>query len=188
HDTSAHTLAWAFYLISRHPEVEAKLLREIDALGDVELTALRLNGLKYLNLIIKETLRMYPPGPAISRNTNRKGKIGQYDINKDVGCSVHVLAMHYNEQYFPNPTRFDPERFNEENVKNIPPFQYIPFAKGERSCIGQKFALLEMKAVLVAFYRKFTFTPDPWASLKIDAMITLQPTAVRLIAKERILE
>lgn len=76
-------------------------------------------------------------------------------------------------------------RFNEENQVKIPPFQYIPFSKGERSCIGQKFAMLEMKAVLVTFFRRFTFGVDPWADLTSDAKITFMPTSIKVIVEER---
>ncbi|PRP76201.1 cytochrome P450, family 4, subfamily V, polypeptide 4, partial [Planoprotostelium fungivorum] len=185
HDTTAHTMAWAFHLVSSQPRIEEKILKEIsDVIGDRDdISMSDLNNLKYLNMVIKETLRLYPPANATPRQTTRDTTLGPYHFKKGQDLMFHLSAAQLNPAYFKEPTLFLPERFEDE--KNMTPLSNIPFSKGDRSCIGQKFAILEMKAVLAFMLRRVVFRPDVWAQLRIEATVTTQPKSLKLVPTER---
>ncbi|KJH50796.1 hypothetical protein DICVIV_03045 [Dictyocaulus viviparus] len=114
--------------------------------------------MKYLEKCIKESLRICPPVPTFSRKLESDINIDGICIPK--GCSIFVTPMtiHLNPTIYENPYTFDPERFNEENIKKRHSYSYIPFSAGPRNCIGQKFALLEEKTVLSWFFRRYSIS------------------------------
>ncbi|KAL1138249.1 hypothetical protein AAG570_009938 [Ranatra chinensis] len=140
-ETTSSAISFCLYELSLNPYVQERLRREvIDALG-AQLQNINyesLKGISYLNQVIAETLRMYPTVPMFSRKSSKPCKIPGIDALLPAGCRVDIPihAIHYDPQYYPEPDRFDPDRFEGSNPKNVPKGAYIPFGYGPRKCIG----------------------------------------------------
>lgn len=151
--------------IATNPEVQEKLHEEVENLEDT------LNGrspayediqkLTYLDMVLSETLRMYPPVPNLDRHCNQKTIIVDTDgteveLQPGDGVFFPVSCIHADPNYYPEPEKFIPERFSHENRDNIKPFSYLPFGVGPRNCIGSRFALMEVKALFYSLLTNFT--------------------------------
>ncbi|KAI4462783.1 cytochrome p450 family 4 [Holotrichia oblita] len=156
---------------------EEKVYQEIIQVCDVDtpLQFADLSELKYLERVLKESLRMYPSVPTIARMTSEDMKIDQYIIPKGVTVALHIYDVHRNPKFYPNPEKFDPDRFLPENSKDRHPYAYIPFSAGPRNCIGQKFALAEEKVVLSYILRNFKVT----STQRIDNVNPVQDIVLR---------
>ncbi|CAN8009081.1 unnamed protein product, partial [Ixodes pacificus] len=153
-DTTSSVLAFTLYLLALHPEVQAKLREEADECfkqhgPDPSLDVV--SKLKYLHGVVSESLRMFPPGPRLERSSPSDYVLGDTGIKipKDCPIAVPVYAMHHDPDYFPDPSKFDPDRFSEENIDSIRPYTYLPFGAGPRNCIGMRFALEAVKLSLL---------------------------------------
>ncbi|XP_018304231.1 cytochrome P450 4C1-like isoform X1 [Mycetomoellerius zeteki] len=158
HDTTAVAITWTLFLLGNNLEHQAKVHEELEEVfGDSETPASvkELSQLKYLDGVIKETLRIFPSVPMISRKLTEDIKIDNYTLPKGVMITLAILLTHRNPTVWPDPMKFDPDRFLPENSKNRNPYAYVPFSAGPRNCIGQKFAQLEEKIVLTAILRKW---------------------------------
>ncbi|XP_042895120.1 cytochrome P450 4C1 [Parasteatoda tepidariorum] len=159
HDTTAVGSSWILYLLGLHPEIQEKVFEEIcQECGEdpeKQLTEECLRKLKYLECVIKETQRIYPPAPYIARHLQEDVEINGLKIPKGSTCMLVIYMLHRNEEWFPDPEKFDPDRFLPENCLKRHPFAYCPFSAGPRSCIGQKFAVLEEKTMIVNVLRNF---------------------------------
>ncbi|GBN29366.1 Cytochrome P450 4c3 [Araneus ventricosus] len=159
HDTTAVSLMWALFLIEHHPDVQSKLHEELDrTFGkdvDTPISVNDLNHLDYMECVIKESNRIYTVIPIYGRQFYEDTTICGYTIPKGSSGIVLSYYLHRDETVFPDPEKFDPDRFLPENEINIPDFTYIPFSAGPRNCIGKKFALMEMKTILAAILRRF---------------------------------
>ncbi|KAM7110837.1 cytochrome P450 4V2 [Molossus nigricans] len=158
HDTTAAGINWALYLLGSNPEVQRKLDDELDEVfgkSDRPATSEDLKKLKYLECVIKETLRLFPSVPMIARNFSENCEIEGYRLPK--GCQTVIIpyALHRDPRYFPDPEEFKPERFFPENSLGRHPYAYVPFSAGPRNCIGKRFALMEEKVVLSRILRNF---------------------------------
>ncbi|PSN52373.1 Cytochrome P450 9e2 [Blattella germanica] len=160
-DTSSSLLCFVCYMLATHSEVQKRLQGEVDRTleeNDGKFTYEIVNNMKYLDIVVSETLRMYPPVAAIDRICNRN-----YTLKTDPPCEFFpgdfiyfpVFGLHYDPKYYPEPEKFDPERFSDDNKHNINPFTYLPFGIGPRSCLGNRFALMETKLVLAYMLTKF---------------------------------
>lgn len=176
HETTSVTLTWAWYLLSQHPEVEAKLHEELArVLGDRLPTMEDLARLPYTEMIIKETMRLYPAAFIVTRETHEEVQIGDFSLKKGLVVFVNVYGMHHDERYFPDPERFDPERFSPDNEKQIPKYAYIPFGGGPRVCIGNAFAMMEARLLLATLAQRFSLSLVPNFSVIPDRQFTLRP-------------
>ncbi|XP_046486880.1 cytochrome P450 4C1-like [Neodiprion pinetum] len=158
HDTSAATISWALFCIGNNPEVQEKIHEEhLRIFGDSKepATIQQINELKYLERVIKETLRLFPAVPSVSRTITEDTEIAGYKVLKGIYASVLIHYVHRHPNHWPNPDKFDPDRFLPENSQGRHPYAYIPFSAGLRNCIGQKFAILEEKIVLTAVLREW---------------------------------
>uniref|UniRef100_A0A1B0DEZ0 Uncharacterized protein n=1 Tax=Phlebotomus papatasi TaxID=29031 RepID=A0A1B0DEZ0_PHLPP len=164
-DTSSTCMCFTAHELAVNPEVQKKLLLEVDAtresLGGKPLTYEALQKMTYLDMVISESLRYWPPGVATDRKCVKPYRIKTDEISCDVKVGeailIPIVSLHHDPKYFPNPSRFDPERFSEENKHKINPFAYLPFGVGPRNCIGSRFALMETKAIIYYILTKFTF-------------------------------
>ncbi|HUI60796.1 MAG TPA: cytochrome P450 [Steroidobacteraceae bacterium] len=175
HETTASGLNWTWYLISQHPQVEARLQTEVDAAGPLSSPGLeRMEGFAYTQQIINEALRLYPPGWLLSRRTIQPDVLGGYEI--PAGCDVllPLYLLHRHPRFWKDPDVFWPERFAPEHEAERPRFAYMPFAAGPRHCIGETFALYEMLVHLYKMARRFRLVHVPDRPLELEAQINLR--------------
>jgi cytochrome P450 len=179
HETTALSLTWSFYLLSLHPEIEAKVLAEIAAAtgADGTLSPEALAGLGYTRQVISEALRLYPAAPSLLRSPAVPVTIGGHKLKPGAGIFIPVYAIHRHQSFWSDPDRFDPDRFRPDAVKARPRYVYLPFAGGPRVCIGMGFALLEAVAILARLLPHFRFEPAGEPPMPI-AQTTLRPQAM----------
>uniref|UniRef100_A0A6M2DMD3 Putative cytochrome n=1 Tax=Xenopsylla cheopis TaxID=163159 RepID=A0A6M2DMD3_XENCH len=166
-DTSSTLLMFLAYELALNPGVQECLQEEVDAImdnnkDDAKLTYEQLAKATYMDMVISETLRKWPPVVFLDRiclkDYDVEDNIGRkYTIKKGEGILFPVYHIQRDEKYFKDPEKFDPERFNEENKKDIKPYTYMPFGVGPRNCIGSRFALMETKALLFTILKSFSF-------------------------------
>ncbi|KAJ3661324.1 hypothetical protein Zmor_005723 [Zophobas morio] len=165
HDTSTTAICFVLYAIGQNPEIQKKVYDElISVLGTDYKDEIKFNQiqeLKYLDIVIKEAIRIYPPVPLIERSLEEDCTVDGIKIPKDTNISIFLYGMNYSEEVYPQPHIFDPERFLPENQGIRHNFAYVPFSAGPRNCIGQKFALLELKTTVAKILRCFEISPDP---------------------------
>jgi cytochrome P450 len=177
HETTANALAWAFYLLARHPEVRTRLEREVDAvLAGRTPTLADLRAMPYALAVFKEAMRLYPPAYVVARRATRAVTVRGHAIGKNDLCLVNIIGMHHRSKYFPDPERFDPTRFLPENEKDLSKQAFLPFGAGARVCIGNHFALLEGHLALAAIAQRVQLDqPVAGTSVGTEPLITLRP-------------
>lgn len=157
YDTTATALMWTWYLLSQHPEVEAKLHSEIDSVlpGGQQVTFANLRQLPYTEQVLLEAMRIYPPTWRLVRRAVNEFRIGQYLIPAGSLVVVCQYAMHRNPRYFPDAEKFDPDRWTVEAKSSRPHYSYFPFGGGPRRCLGEGFAMVEGVLLLASLARKW---------------------------------
>jgi cytochrome P450 len=158
HDTTKSAINWTLYAIATNQEVQQRLHREIDQLiggSNHMLSVDDLNKFEYLDCVIKESLRIYPAVPFIERILSENAFIDGKQLLKGTQATLFIYQVHRDERVFPDPEKFKPERFSSENTLNRHAYAYIPFSAGKRNCIGQKFAMMEIKVVLIKLLSKY---------------------------------
>ncbi|HEU4769764.1 MAG TPA: cytochrome P450 [Pyrinomonadaceae bacterium] len=163
YDTIATALMWTWYLLSEHPEVEARLHAEVDAVlsGGGPATFDDLPRLSYTEGVLAESMRLYPPTWRLVRRAIRDFPVGEHVIPAQALVVVCQYAMHRHPRYYPDPERFDPERFSPEAKASRPRFSYFPFGGGPRHCIGEPFAMLEGVILLASLARRWRLRLTP---------------------------
>ncbi|XP_065366480.1 cytochrome P450 4d2-like [Calliphora vicina] len=163
HDTTTSGISFTLYLIARHPEIQQKLVEEIkEVIGtdkNTPVTYRELQDLKYMELVIKESQRLYPSVPAIGREIQEDIKVGAITIPANTNVNIPLFMVLRDPDYFIKPNDFIPERFDSTSNEKIHPFAYTPFSAGPRNCIGQKFAVLEIKSTVSKMLRHFELLP-----------------------------
>jgi len=183
HETTATALAWAVMLLCQNPEAYARVRAEVDAIGRLP-TMDDLGRLSYCLRVFKESMRLYPPVYLFGRVTITPVDIGDFHFRKGTVVLVSPYALHRREKLWPEPERFDPDRFLPEAEARRHKSAFIPFSAGPRTCIGNHFALMEGPLVLATLFHHADFElidpngtePDPQATLRpktgIPARIT----------------
>lgn len=163
HDTTAAGLIWAWYVLAKHPEIQAKVQAELDReLAGREVTVADLPRLAYLERVIKESLRLYPPAVGVfTRYVAEPVEIGGYPLRRR--SLIHILSYvtQRDARWFPEPERFDPDRWLPERCAGLPQFAYFPFGGGPRVCIGRELATTEMMLILATLLRRFEVALPP---------------------------
>jgi cytochrome P450 len=176
HETTANALTWAWYLLSQHPDIEARWHAELTAvLGGRPPDLEDLPRLTYTRQIVAETLRLYPPAWAVGRRSLRTYQLGPYTVPPGSVLMMPQYVVHRDPRFYPQPERFDPERFTPEAEKSRPRFAYFPFGGGSRVCIGDSFAWMEATLVLAALGQRWTLSLAADQDVDIHPMMTLRP-------------
>ncbi|KAL2098086.1 hypothetical protein ACEWY4_007293 [Coilia grayii] len=158
HDTTAASMNWAIHLLGSHPEVQRKVqqeLQEVFGESDRPINTEDLKRLRYLECVVKESLRLFPSVPFFARTICEDTQINGFKVPKGANAIIITYALHRDPRFFPHPEEFRPERFLPDNCGGRHPYCFIPFSAGLRNCIGQRFALMEEKVVLASILRYF---------------------------------
>jgi cytochrome P450 len=178
HDSTAAALAWIWYLVGRHPEVEARLVEEADAvLAGREATYADLPRLSYTEMVVKESMRLYPPTWSMfPREAIAPVELGGYTVPRGSWVYAFPWVTHRDARFFDEPLAFDPERFAPGRVEQIPPYAYFPFGGGPRGCIGNTFATMEMILIVATILKRFRvrLAPDQ-GEVEPEALIAIRP-------------
>ncbi|KAK4876461.1 hypothetical protein RN001_012883 [Aquatica leii] len=158
-ETSGATIAFTLHELSLNQSVQNRLRNEILTVLEQygEITSEAIQEMKYLDMVVKETLRKYPTLAFLDRRCTKDYKIPNSDVTIEKGIPMYISlwSLHYDENYFPEPTKFDPERFSPENKSNIHPYTYMPFGEGYRNCLGTKLGILSVCVGIIQVLRKF---------------------------------
>lgn len=187
HETTANALTWTWYLLSQNPEAETKLHAEIDEVLEGRLPVFEdVARLKYTEMVLAESMRLYPPAWAIGRMALNDFEIGGYVVPKKSLVLMSQYVMHHDPRYFTEPSRFDPERWSPEARESRPQFSYFPFGGGPRRCIGEGFAWMEGILLIAALARQWQLRLEPNHPVELKPVITLRPKhGMRMIVTRR---
>ncbi len=176
HETTAMALAWMSYLMGQHKDVVQKMRDEIHAaVGEGRLTVADLPKLPYLEMVVKESMRILPSVWAFMREPTEDVQMGDYVIPKGDQVLVSPYVIHHNPKYFDNPDEFRPERFTTENERKLPKGAYVPFAAGARVCLGKAFAMMEARLILGTMIQHVDFEVAEDFELDFLAQLSLSP-------------
>ena len=184
HETTALALAHTLYLLATHPEVAARLHAELDAvLGDRLPGAEDVRALPFTERVLKESMRLYPPAWTTGREAAEDVEVGGYRIPKGAQILASPWVVQRDARWFPDPERFDPDRWEGQRGKEIPRFAYFPFGGGPRVCIGQHFAMLEATLMLAVIARRWRVALLPGQTLTFKPSVTLRQAGEGLGAR-----
>jgi cytochrome P450 len=176
HETTSTALSWTLYLLSQHPDTRERLEAEVDAvLGDRTPSIEDVPRLTYANMVLQESMRLYPPAWGLARWCHEADEVGGYYLPPNSSVTLSPFLTHRHPEFWPDAERFDPERFAPEQEKGRPRFAYIPFGGGPRLCIGNQFAMTEAMLILATIVQRYRLDLVPGHQVGIDAQITLRP-------------
>jgi cytochrome P450 len=157
HETTAHAMTWAWYLLARNPHVVERLQREIDEVTDGgPLTVAQLKEIPYLEWVFLEAMRVLPSVWVFMKETTEDVEVRGFRIPKGAPVIISPFVTHHDERWFPSPETFDPLRWEPEKAKLLPKGAYVPFSGGQRICIGKTFAMMEARLVLGTMLQRIT--------------------------------
>jgi cytochrome P450 len=182
HETTANALTWTLYLLDRHPNVESKIMDEIISITenksiDYKISIEDVSKLKYTEMVLMESMRLYPPSWAIGRQTIKDYVLDDnYVIPSGSVIIMSQYLIHHDSRYFSRPEQFYPERWSSEFRASIPRFSYFPFGGGPRSCIGEPLAWIEGIIILATILKKWKVTlEEDERNIKLQPIVTLRP-------------
>jgi cytochrome P450 len=189
HETTANALAWTWYLLAQHPEVEAKLHAELDRVldGGRRLPAVEdLAALRYTEMVFSESMRLYPPAWTVGRLAVKDYEVGGYTVPAGSLVLISQYVMQRDPRFWPDPLRFDPERWTPEARESRPQYSYFPFGAGARRCVGEGFAWMEGSLLIASIARRWRMRLDPAHPVVEHPRITLRPKhGVRVTLEKR---
>ncbi|OWF56653.1 Cytochrome P450 4F4 [Mizuhopecten yessoensis] len=187
HDTTASSLSWAIYSLSKNPEEQQKVYEEVTkVLGDrTHVEWSKIKELSCLTLVLKESMRMFSPVPSVGRITTQEVDLDGFKIPANIEIYVLIQALNNREDLWGDPKIFRPDRFVVEPEKD--PYSYVPFSAGPRNCIGQHFALDEQKVALAKLVQRFKVLPDPDYEPELDLDLVLRSqNGIRIKLEKRL--
>jgi cytochrome P450 len=178
HETTANVLSWTWYLLGRNPEAEEQLIEELGRVlrGRVP-TAEDLPQLVFADAVLREAMRLYPPVWVIGRRALAPFQLGGYELPADTNVLISQLILHRDSRYFPEPERFDPDRWsvNDPRAASLPRFAYFPFGGGPRVCVGAGFGMMEGVLLLATIAQKYKIQISPGQKVAMQQSVTLRP-------------
>jgi cytochrome P450 len=187
HETTANALTWTFYLLAQNPEQEARLYAELDeVLGAEPPSPEDAVRLPFVERVFAESMRLYPPAWGIGRRTLEEVILGGYAIPEGSHVATSPWVTHRDPRFWPDPLRFDPDRFLPEAKAARPKFAYFPFGGGARVCIGESFAWMEGILIVAALAQRWRFRLAPGPAVAPQPLITLRPRhGIRMVPELR---
>lgn len=171
HETTACLLSWTWYVLSQRQDIETRMLAEINAAGDAP--AIVVERLPYTQNVLKEVLRLYPPAYGFGRRALRDTAVGAHPVAAGTTVLMSPWAIHRDPQYFAEPERFLPERWDDGLASRLPRFAYFPFSSGPRRCVGSSYATMEATIAIATILPRFRLTSV--AEVKPAPSLTLRP-------------
>ncbi|KAL6418327.1 hypothetical protein ACFW04_012207 [Cataglyphis niger] len=179
HDTTAMGITFALLLLAEHKDIQERVRVEVDKAmqkNGGKLNKKSLQNLPYLERCLKEALRLYPSVFLILRNVEEDVKLRSYIIPGGTNLFLNIYGVHRDPNFWPNPEVFDPDRFLPERIQKRHPYSYLPFSAGPRNCIGQRFGLLELKAMIAPLIHNFYLEPiDHLKDIRLRADMIIRP-------------
>ncbi|XP_045212707.2 cytochrome P450 3A13-like [Mercenaria mercenaria] len=189
YDTTSTALTFTSYFLALHQEWQEKIVQEIDQkLGDSNPDYDNVQQLTYLDIFISESMRLFPPITKVNRHLEADCTVGKYTFPKNISISIPVYTLHRLPEFWPEPEKFDPERFSADNKIKIKPYTYLPFGVGPRNCIGMRFAMMELKMTLVKLLQNFRLKPSPGLQIppKLAKNLFCKPVdGMKLVVEKR---
>ena len=187
HETTATALTWTWYLLSQNPEAERRLHEEIDRVLNGRVPGFDdLPELRYTEMVLAESMRLFPPVWAIGRKSIEAFEMGGYEIPAKSVLIVSQWVTHHDRRWYDDPARFDPERWRPEARESRPKFSYFPFGGGTRVCIGERFAWMEGTLLLAAIAQRWRFRLAPGHRVETWPLITLRTRhGMRMVGVKR---
>jgi cytochrome P450 len=176
HETTALALSWALYMLSRNDEAEEKLHEEVDRVLAGRLPSVfDLPSLLFIESIVKETMRLYPPAWSVARTAINDFELDGYRVPAGANIVMSQWIMHRDQRFFSEPEKFEPDRWSTSACQNLPRFAYFPFGGGPRQCIGASFATIEAVLILGTIARRFRLVAVDKTPVLPVPSITLRP-------------
>lgn len=187
HETTALTLAWTWYLLAQHPQATDRLEAELtEVLAGRTPTLADLPRLQFLDRVITESLRLYPPAYVIGREALNDCTIGGYPVKRGTTLLMSQWVMHRDPRYFDRPDEFLPDRWADGLAQRLPKYAYFPFGGGPRVCIGKDFALMETALIVATIAQKYRFNLEPGLKVSPGPRFTLRPEpGIRVTLEKR---
>ncbi|HYO73340.1 MAG TPA: cytochrome P450, partial [Archangium sp.] len=187
HESTALSLGWTWYLLARHPEVLARVRQEVDTvLGGRPPALEHLPQLRYTLQVIKESLRLYPVIFMLARAPTKDLEIAGYHLPRGQMVLMPPYIIHRDEKFFPDPERFDPDRFLPEREKQLPRYAYLPFGAGPHTCIGNHFALMEKQLIVATMMQRLNVELVDGQELAPEVLtVTLRPSHLKMRVEHR---
>jgi cytochrome P450 len=188
HETSANALAWTWHLLMSAPQVVARLEDELDRVLGGRLPGFEdLVSLPFTKQVLKESMRLYPPVHSLGREAQRAVSLGEHVLRPGDLIAISSYLIHRREDLYPDPLRFDPERFTPEAEARLDRYAYLPFGSGPRSCVGSQFAMCEAMLCLATIAQRTQFVSAASEPVRPEMLVTLRPQApgIRAFARPR---
>jgi cytochrome P450 len=174
HETTAQTLGWLFFLLAKNPHIQSKIITECEKNNYEFSSSNSLANYPYLEAVINETMRLYPAGWVIARNSKEADSVGNFHVAKNKVVAVCPFVAHRDQRWWVNPHEFQPERFlDQEQMDRLPKGAFVPFSIGRRNCIGSRFAQIEMMVLIIEFFKKFTLSTT-LGEIGVKGFVTLK--------------
>ncbi|GHH96324.1 cytochrome P450 [Streptomyces capillispiralis] len=184
-ETTSAALSWCLHYIGTRPDVEEQLHRELDTvLGDRPVELMHVMALKYVGRVVQEVLRMHAVA-VFMRRTLGPTQLGAYELPPNAEIIVSPYTMHRNARWFPEPARFDPDRWSRPETQNLPKGAFIPFSAGHSKCIADNFAVLEITLALAEICRRWRLRPVPGQSVREITTGATRPDRLTMIPEAR---
>ncbi|GGS91388.1 cytochrome P450 [Streptomyces violaceus] len=184
-ETTASVLSWALYELARNPDIEARVMAELDeVLGERPVAFDDVTRLPYLDRVITETLRLHHPGWLVTRRTTEETRLGEWTLPAGTELAYCQHALHRDPERFPDPHTFAPDRWTDP-AQEPPPGAFLPFGDGKHKCMGDRLALTEMVTALATMLRSVRLELSEGQVIRQVARLTVRPRTLRMTVRPR---